>query len=294
MKPPKLSKKVNIIVGILLLLIGISIGGYLVLGSKIASLKGNSGQLSEQSSEIAEAGQKDTDGDGLADWQEVLFGTDKDNPDTDGDGYLDGEEVLSYYDPLKPGPNDKLLESSARLGQSKGNLTEYFASQLAEQMDSFGLGLNTNSLLEISAQDILDNLSSKDLTELSAIGLSFVPEQIREEDLKITETTKQSVFDYLTGIEAALSKNENECEDIETFKNALRTGDFSEIKQIAKTYQDNYQDLKILATPSDFSSIHIELLNILLLTKISLENFAQLNQDPVKAYLGLEMYRQAY
>ncbi|MFH1088303.1 MAG: hypothetical protein V1719_00470, partial [Patescibacteria group bacterium] len=41
----------------------------------------------------------DTDSDGLSDTDEVLYGTEVDNPDTDGDGYLDGEEVANGYNP---------------------------------------------------------------------------------------------------------------------------------------------------------------------------------------------------
>lgn len=42
----------------------------------------------------------DSDGDGLSDNEEILYGTDPKNPDTDGDGYSDGEEVKNGHDPL--------------------------------------------------------------------------------------------------------------------------------------------------------------------------------------------------
>ncbi len=45
----------------------------------------------------------DTDNDGLSDEDEIIYGTDINNPDTDGDGYLDGEEVESGYNPLGEG-----------------------------------------------------------------------------------------------------------------------------------------------------------------------------------------------
>ena len=43
--------------------------------------------------------QKDSDGDGLYDWQEVLYKTDLENKDTDGDGISDGDEVKNGTDP---------------------------------------------------------------------------------------------------------------------------------------------------------------------------------------------------
>lgn len=42
----------------------------------------------------------DFDGDGLSDSLELRFKTDIKNKDTDGDGFLDGEEVYGGYDPL--------------------------------------------------------------------------------------------------------------------------------------------------------------------------------------------------
>lgn len=51
--------------------------------------------------------QNDSDGDGLTDADELLYGSDMTNNDSDGDGYLDGEEVKNGYDPMGPG---KLIE----------------------------------------------------------------------------------------------------------------------------------------------------------------------------------------
>ena len=43
----------------------------------------------------------DSDKDFLTDVREVELGTDPNNKDTDGDGYVDGDEVLNGFDPLK-------------------------------------------------------------------------------------------------------------------------------------------------------------------------------------------------
>ncbi|MEA3272189.1 MAG: hypothetical protein U9P90_00805 [Patescibacteria group bacterium] len=50
----------------------------------------------EEGPEIIEI---DTDGDGLTDVEERVYGSDITDPDTDGDGHLDGHEVFHLYNP---------------------------------------------------------------------------------------------------------------------------------------------------------------------------------------------------
>ena len=47
---------------------------------------------------------RDTDSDGLKDWEEVLWKTAPQNADSDGDGMPDGAEVAAGRDPNKKGP----------------------------------------------------------------------------------------------------------------------------------------------------------------------------------------------
>ena len=47
---------------------------------------------------------RDTDRDGLTDWQEYERQTDPENPDTDGDGRSDGDELAQGFDPTSPTP----------------------------------------------------------------------------------------------------------------------------------------------------------------------------------------------
>ncbi len=64
---------------------------------KVANLA-EEGELGEDNEDY-----KDTDGDGLYDWEEKKYKTDFQNKDTDGDGYNDKEEVMQKYNPLGPG-----------------------------------------------------------------------------------------------------------------------------------------------------------------------------------------------
>lgn len=66
---------------------------------------------------------KDSDNDGLADADEVKYGTDSNNPDTDSDGYEDGDEVKNGFNPLGSGKlnnqtKDYLIGSAITYGEN--------------------------------------------------------------------------------------------------------------------------------------------------------------------------------
>ena len=55
--------------------------------------------------------EQDDDGDGLTNSEEILYGTDRDNPDSDGDGLSDGDEVHIYStDPAQADSDGDLLD----------------------------------------------------------------------------------------------------------------------------------------------------------------------------------------
>lgn len=51
--------------------------------------------------------ESDHDNDGLNDWLEGWFGSDRGKTDTDGDGYLDYDEIMFGYSPTDPAPVKK-------------------------------------------------------------------------------------------------------------------------------------------------------------------------------------------
>jgi len=64
---------------------------------------------------------KDTDGDGLKDWEEILYGTSINNPDTDNDGISDYIEIKNGTNPLsfKNDNNDKINDINNKIKEIK-------------------------------------------------------------------------------------------------------------------------------------------------------------------------------
>ena len=72
----------------------------------------------------------DTDGDGLKDWQEALWQTDKNNTDTDGDGTSDGQEVGEGRNPTNGSIEDTLqLENYEYTGSFTQQVSQNLFSQ---------------------------------------------------------------------------------------------------------------------------------------------------------------------
>ena len=73
------------------------------VNEKSGEILGQTQVLEGYKTRIKKQLQSDRDHDGLFDDEEILFGTDPDNPDTDGDGFLDGDEVKNGYNPAGEG-----------------------------------------------------------------------------------------------------------------------------------------------------------------------------------------------
>jgi len=92
----------------------------------------------------------DTDGDGLSDYQEKLYGTKSNNPDSDGDGISDYEEIKIYQtDPNNPDSDGDGVPDGEAIKQGKnprggGYLKDLFFSYSGNQFSP--KILKTNSL----------------------------------------------------------------------------------------------------------------------------------------------------
>lgn len=98
---------------------------------------------------------KDSDGDGLSDWQEVVYGTNPYNPDTDGDGLSDGWEVEHETDPLDDGDANP-EEVTNQMDEARQRIIHYwqlfygttpaFTNSLGSQADLIDVNNALNAL----------------------------------------------------------------------------------------------------------------------------------------------------
>lgn len=134
-------------------------GGYLLPGAQFPETKAVNAELTDEL--LASYVSKDTDGDGLPDWQETLYGTNLNVADTDGDGISDGEAVRQGL--LTPTalasqlPNDPVGEEDIP-GEppAPGSLTEQFSRAFLETYIQAGGGQQmTVEQQETTVQNLL-------------------------------------------------------------------------------------------------------------------------------------------
>jgi len=310
MKPRKSSKKFNTIVVIFVLLIGISIGGYLVLESRTgdASISEQLSQILKKNTEPITGCQpnpndknKDSDNDGLMDWQETIWKTDSCKPDSDSDGYFDGEEVFSGYNPIKPAPNDELPgQDQNTLRALPNNITQALAQELSKQITEGKMGsisdasdplaINTsNRVVNAAIQEVM----SKAIQEFSLPNIPDKEILISSDNSIIAiENYAKRVVNVIDYWAKATSIDQNRLYETENelFYYAIQNNDFTEFYKYIKFYKEVSKSIKQISVPSDLKEIHKEQIGIFTILANIYQAIENIENDPLKASLALEQY----
>jgi len=241
---------------------------------------------------------KDTDQDGLTDWQEEIYKTDPNNPDTDKDGYLDGEEVMSGYDPLKPAPDDKLSDKSLNPRPAAGslgtNLTDEFAKALSEaikQSSASDFQSDSSGNVSLINNNLVDNALAAALVK--SPQLYFVP-TLQDSDIKISnETTISAGQNFVSQVANILAaKIPQEKSAIEVAQISVQQKDYSELDKYIKGYAESFSVLKEIPVPANWKEIHKKNLALILVSANIFQSIKSIDQDPLKALLSLQQYQQ--
>lgn len=240
--------------------------------------------------EKAELEEKDTDGDGLSDWEEGLWGTDINNPDSDGDGTEDGVEVDQNRDPLDESANDRLATSSLDSSVDGYSATAQIQSKVLPQ--AFVLAVARDSGEEISNEDInriassLESEATLEPTTYNETDLNVVnnpsTDNIRSYVNRLTEILASHISDRqhnpLSVITVELQDDETQTIDLSSY--------------ISQTQKAGDQ-LRGMRVPSQYVAEHLAIVNSTSRTKTALEAMQQMEIDPILGITGAQMYKEA-
>jgi len=240
---------------------------------------------------------KDSDNDGLKDWEESLWGTDPENPDTDGDGTKDGEEASLGRNPLKEGPDDKMndvkfissknssVETPGSLSEPK-TLTEALSRELFTEYVTLK---NSGDFTEGDEEELVNSLLSK-------ISLEISFDKYALEDIFIVPNSKEAAMQYLENMSEVIVKYmfssdiKDESEIITKVAQSGGKEGTEELDPIINLYRSATRELLPIKTPSGIADQHVMLINSTSGIAEALSEMKEMENDPVLGLFALQKY----
>ncbi|MEX0934056.1 MAG: hypothetical protein WD003_02240 [Candidatus Paceibacterota bacterium] len=232
--------------------------------------------------------QEDSDGDGLKDWEEVLVGSDKNNPDTDGDGvndYIqfggdlslyDGEEITKKYG----------IEESFFFQSESGNLTEKFAKSLFVSSLNISQGDNFQDEDEIIS-NLVHQLEKPDIA------------QYTRDDMTIAHNTTNDELRAFGNI-LATQLQANPAINVQEVLSLFETLALNSLPEFADKIQEQSvvfdglaKDILTLSVPSESVGIFLQLVNSYKKTANSLTGMSRVHKDAILGKFSFDEYRNA-
>ena len=240
---------------------------------------------------------KDTDKDGLKDWEEVLWETDPKNKDTDGDGKEDGDEINSNTNPLIAGPEDgmsedvliKYRDDDAISGEGvELTATDKFAEDFFKEYLSLK---KSGEPLDALAKDFLIDSATNDLSISSKQNLNY-----SIQDIKILkDDNDETVRAYGNIIVETVQKYAklNSEDELSVFEKALRYEDPELLESLQGSvlmYRSLADDFVSISVPGGLVSVHLDIINGYENIADSLENMVKIFEDPILSAVGVNSY----
>lgn len=239
---------------------------------------------------------KDSDNDGLKDWEEALWKTDPNNPDTDEDGALDGQEVIENHNPLIPGPEDYFEDTQIQNQNSASfpeasSLTEAFSQQFFNEYLALKQEKGTLS------QEDKDNLLNEFLD-----GFKNLSENkggiYRKSDIRISaKSDVNSIKNYGNQLALIIKKYfdpipESEMAIFQKFAASQNESELSKLKPIADAYRNTAKEALLLETPQNFSDSHLAIINNFNEISQEIEAMQNISEDPIQALSATKNYQE--
>ena len=235
----------------------------------------------------------DSDKDGLRDWEEHLWKTSAMNKDTDGDGTSDGEEVSMNRNPTVKGPRDSMREtidlednltpeSLADLTATERLSREFFVKYMSYKKGG-------KSLTKAEQNQLLEETLQK-ATEEVTLGKTY-----SEKDIVITTANDTGAYElYGNSIGSAILRNSFKTEnELVLLERALRTrsvDDLNTIGKIAAGYRAILADFLLVPTPKDLVKEHVRLISNIDTIATALKNMTLIASDPVQSIVAVANY----
>lgn len=229
---------------------------------------------------------KDSDSDGLYDWEENLWGTDANDPDTDGDGTSDGEEVAQNRNPLIAGPNDLLYDNS---GLVLPGSTEEEMSEAKKEFYSMFLEQRGEEIREMTLLALTQNFDKKEFINREKYVLNDLNLSSKNDDEFI-----RSYGNALGEIFARYADKEDyPYDEVAIFGEALENrspSNLFKLEFVSLAYKNLAEDFLAIETPMSVAENHLALINGYGMLSETTGTMRFFFEDPLRGGLAYETY----
>lgn len=254
----------------------------------LADTKDFRAALLEQSQE------QDTDGDGLYDWQEVMYGTDKNKKDTDGDGAFDGLEVKVGTDPTDP-LNKKTAD---REKIEKIILEEEYENNPNLSRTDIITREFLLKVADLKGANLMGNASTQGFVvdELIDENSFSFKKKYSKKDLNITTISKDRFKrEFRARVQnSGIVQTQDNFYLLATYLEKKDKRVLQEIKENLVIYKKFEQDSLTQKINEEDALVYLEYMNVLAEYITSIEMIAEVDNDTVTALYGFRNYKDIY
>lgn len=225
----------------------------------------------------------DTDGDGIADWEETLWGTDK-NKQYSFEGISDFEYIENKKKALNTGEDAN--GEAIKLTETDIFAREFFASYVAlkgqEGITETEIINFTNSLGKTITNQNLPEIYTKNKTKITE-------EDTQEERLKYYETIS-NLFDKYRNEYNLGGELEIISKGLTNYQNEGKEESYNELIIIGEGYQEFAKEASKIESPLSFEEYHLDILNNAHNTGLAIIDMSKVVADPIVGLSAINLY----
>lgn len=237
---------------------------------------------------------KDSDSDGLPDWQESLYGTDPANPESVKVGVLDGDAVAQgLVKPKLTGastPED--AGNTGRVPGSPGDdtLTAQFARDFfTSYTNTYGLGTNlTDEQLTAFTESAVEKLVRENI---------YIP-KFTSAKVTVQGSGNGALRTYIIKTEQVFASNTipSSKNELDYMSDSIERNDpagLVQVQNISKAYLAIANAHLLVPVPAEAKDGHLRTVNAMVRMSEVIANMGSADSDPVRSLLGLMQYQEA-
>jgi hypothetical protein len=226
--------------------------------------------------------QKDSDGDGVPDWEEALWGTDPHNKAT-----FNGVPDATYIADKK-----KALSGN---GDTDTSLTETdkFAQEFFSAFTAMKAAGQDSTTINNFSSSLGQNIINPNLTDAYTIN------DVKVDNNNETSDTRNK---YYTALKQLFDKYKTEGlgDELDIVSSQLNSssdtsnnpGQSDKLLAIGKAYQDFATSMMVMSVPASLTQYHLDIANGANNTGVSVINMAKISGDPIVGLSGLSQYQK--